>query len=398
MYDLNKIKNILGNADPKKITSHRKYYPPEIMKIKEDLSIGDDISSTDILGSYSFKLLNYYADIDMFQTVRKMNKKSIKKAFQNIIKKILGNNKYFFSDCKLGIDETMRIIDETSYVKNGKIYGYDYDKSLQKLESIYSKKWIDKDDYDMAKKLLKKKPTAAELNMINKKLRFHILRWNPKHILQGYLLLPNGKKYDFMKAITENSLFKLDTIILINDVFREVTIIYDIRDKKGYRINSHNLNFIDTLKDDINTQMVSGEYFKALKRKFSLNVYEYDFQKKRSEERKNKIIYLFNVINGDLGKLKLANEILLVINDLISNHEKLNVKKISGTINFIIDMLSRIVDIDGVPKIGKNSIIKELTDILSMGYKPNITNKLSDLYDKLQNILNNESKKYLSNK
>ena len=122
-------------------------------------------------------------------------------------------------------------------------------------------------------------------------LRFNILRWKPNEILRGVKTLRNGEKYTLKEALGDKTLFKLDVIAYIDEKYTEFSIIYDVR------LNNHRLNYtpIDTkktLKNDIVLYKKTENYFKLLKRVFSLYNYEIKYDKK---DKKNEIIKVLQI-------------------------------------------------------------------------------------------------------
>ena len=115
-----------------------------------------------------------------------------------MIRKLLNNDSIYIGDIKCGAYEPFRIIDEMAFIKNGKVYRYNYESSKSKLDNLYKSKILNKSEYEEANKILVKKPNEEQLSNIKKLLRFHILRWKPQDVINGYIRLRNGEKWEYV--------------------------------------------------------------------------------------------------------------------------------------------------------------------------------------------------------
>ena len=79
--------------------------------------------------------------------------------------------------------------------------------------------------------------------------KFHILRWTPDEILQGYKTLHN-KKISMVEALQTPALFKLDVIGFTRNKFMEFSIIYDVRNRHNERVNNYMVNVKESLEND----------------------------------------------------------------------------------------------------------------------------------------------------
>lgn len=374
----------------KSIIQKKDFYSPEIDRFRELLSLSRRVNNElpKIMGSFNTKSIStYYGDIDLFQIVN-INKKKhmIKKViskFQDIIFLVRRKPNLIFTDCKLGIDENLRIIDETSYIKDGKVYGYDYEKSMKKINVLTN------EEQEIAKKYLKPNPNEMELDLINKNLRFHILRWNILEILKGHKILRNGKKKTIEDGLKDNGIFKLDIIAPVNNILTEITIIYEIR-MNNRRISFKKFDVEKEIQDDIRKYSLKGQYFKVLKRKFSLAKMKNDV---------NSIFILQRILNSsDLSKLYKCSQILEVLNILIENTLIYTIPKINGSINYLISILSEIYEFPKLSKKLKEYIFK-LKKFLKSGFLDvNFNNFLVDFQEYLDVNLNALAFKFLNSR
>ena len=367
--------------------SKKKYFNPDIQTVLNLIGLNNKV---EVLGSFGLRSQLYFSDIDCYEVV-KLPLKSVEKKFKDIIKNLLEDNTFYIGDIKLGYNEDLRIIDEKSYIHNKKIYHYNYEESKKKLKEI--KQFLTFEEYNKANKLLVKNPTEKQLNEIKKELRFHIVRWKPFEIQKGFKILRDNKKYTLLEAFKSGSLFKLDIVKYLNNNFLDFSIIYDLRDEKGLKINKISFNVVETLQNDIKTYTIKKQYFKVLKRKFSLLKYEYEY--KGRKENKQKIIILSKILNGNLGKIYQVISNIDNIIYLIDNFKHLDKNRIRENIKIIIDRLSFIYDKQYLKK--ENEIVGDLLLILKDKSIGNINELLIYIYERLENILNKEAFKIFVN-
>lgn len=356
--------------------------------------ISFNYKNTAILGSYAIKSQLYTSDVDCFEVV-KMKATKIASTFQRNIRKMLNNDDIYIGDIKLGEFEPFRIIDENAYFHNSKLYRYDYKTSRLKLDTLFKNGYITIGEYNKAKSILKEKPNMEELNNIKKELRFHILRWRPQDIINGYLKLRNGKKYKLVEAIKDPSLFKLDIILYDGYKFIDISIIYDIRDKDNIKKKLKSYNTLQTLRNDISTFFTQKKYFKVLKRYYSLFKYNYNYVKTSKKQNKKNLMYvviLTKILNSQLGQLYQVKSMIDVLVFLFSNFKNISRERVFNNINLIIDKLSNIYNKNYV-KIEKD-IISDLLLILN-NKSINEGKLLTKIYDKFDNLINEMSKKYV---
>ena len=178
-----------------------------------------------------------------------------------------------------------------------------------------------------------------------------------------------------------------------NSNFLEFSIIYDFRDTKGQKLNNVAYNTKDTLKKDIKKYMAEGQYFKVLKRKFSLLRCEYVYENKKNN--KAKLIVLSKILNSNLGNLYQVKAIIDNLLFLIENFNNLNKDRINKSIDDIIDKLSFVSLKKFVKK--ENDVIDELKLILKGKSVGNTSKNLENIYNTVENIINTEAKKYIKN-
>lgn len=187
-------------------------------------------------------------------------------------------------------------------------------------------------DYDffvMIKHKWSKKEIYSEFNLILRKILENI----NCYFIEFKLQYINGKKYkwfyddifkyeEFNKLFNDNVDFcKIDIVYYSENRFIESSCIYKFGDNR-LSVNE----YISMLNDDIKTLKTENNYFKILKRLFSI----YKIKKDN-----NKLILLTNFFNSEYGKkYKDINNINAI--ELLSNHynnDSLTKKRIELNLN-----------------------------------------------------------------
>lgn len=365
------------------ITRKKEEYGEDINRIISLLSFNPD--NVFIAGSFGIRSMKYASDIDMIEPVSFTTSIApIISKFKKKITEINNAKNIYLGDVKIGEVPEWEVIDETAYIENGKIYGYDADKAREKVNKLKSDGVITNEEYSQYMKLLKKKPTVEELQQIKKIIRPHILRWKAKEIKKGEKTY-RGRTFKLKDAFTMG-LVKVDIITFLNNGrITEASIIYDMR-KKGIRINKFTINPTRSFMNDIQYYKSVGDYFKVLKRMFSLYSY------KREE---NKIKKLYEILNSDLGILnQIINDIDIVFS-LLENHSSISKEKMFITISEFINRLNSIYTLNDYLKREKD-IFKHIKEAINFEDKDDIIKHLKPVREQLYDILNKHSLKFLN--
>lgn len=312
------VSRLRGDGKVRDILKTKKYplnYSNEVEKTIDAMSLGGKV---EILGSMRFKSQLYTSDYDCFEVVKVNSLDQLKNRFQKVIKKLKSMKNTYIGDIKLGSIDEWKIIDESAYIDNsGKIRGYNVKESREKLDKLKEENIINNKEYEDAKKLLIEKPNYEELKMIIKNLRFNVVRWKPKEVLQGFKNV-RGQKITLEEAFKSKSLFKLDVISLMDETYTELTMIYDIR-LKGKRLNYFGVNTKQTLLNDIHLYNHIGNWFKLLKRLFSYYNYILKYEKGDKKKYYDKLEKVINILNSDVGILYTITQDIEVILFLLDN-------------------------------------------------------------------------------
>lgn len=209
------------------------------------------------------------------------------------------------------------------------------------------------------------------------------IRWNKETIKRGYQII-NNEKFTFQDCLMMKSTIKLDVIYLLNGSFIECSDNYYI--KIGNKTNFHPIDresIIESINNDRKDQISEQNYYKALKREFSilsiLNI---------NKQKQQQLLNYFNSSIGILNKSKADLEILLLL--LVDQHFRtVKISDIKNNLQIIKQASSYNIHIN---------ISKSIDNICNLKERYQIVNHINDLIIKLKKYINNDAKSKFFNK
>lgn len=162
------------------------------------------------------------------------------------------------------------------------------------------------------------------------------LRWNKEDMKNGYKILGNGEKKFFRDCLMDKVRMKLDMIYLLDGEYVELSEIYrlQINGRKNY----DDANIVAELKKEVEKYKKEGNYYKVLKREFSLL--------KHQGKNKNRQIQLINLFNSNAGLLNnLINQLKIIQNVCIQTFRKPKLDDVRGNLQSIKFKLSSVYEI-----------------------------------------------------
>jgi len=326
-----------------------------------------------LVGSMSLSNQLYASDFDLIEDIPiKDDINKYVKKFQSIIKHFLKQSNAFIGDIKSGEVLDFKILNDDIYIKNKKVYNYNPSELIQKVKYLYDNNIIDSKDFKESLRLLKPNINVDDYYLMKDFFKFHIIRWKPEDILNGYKILQNNEKI-YLKDAFNIGITKLDLIYYLNNRFIEFSIIYNFSSKDS-------IDEIKTsLKYDILKYMIAGNYYKMAKRIFALT---------EDIELQN---ILTNLFNSDLGRLYLLNSDVKTLIYLFENLDQLPYNRIKKEIK---DFRKRITNIK-IPLSLNNNKLNNIIDYLkNIEQNPNI-NDLLKINEYLDVLLSENTKNYL---
>jgi hypothetical protein len=336
-----------------------------------------------IYGSASLKVSSP-SDYDCYQKIKSNNKRGIL-AFVDGFKKIISNlekqNDVYIADIKCGSFENLKIIDNDLTEDD---YNDILPSMINKTKQLYKSKKIDIQEYKYYLSLLKPNLKNFDIAIIKKEIRPNIARWTPEDIKRGYLI-KNGEKLTLAEGINQKELTKIDIIIFHVNRYTEISMVYlySLNNKiinQGYNEEDREL----LLQQTIPPLIFKDNYFKVSKRVFAIERY-----RKNSNLRVLEI--LIRLFNSDIGRLYQIVSDIDVLLYMFENYDKLNLPKISYTLNQIRFRTSNFINKDFERHENK---LLDLLGKFENDPKKHI-NEMSNFRDEIFNIMNGQTKKYL---
>lgn len=256
-------------------------YSKCLQKAIKSISLGD----AEVLGSSADHQIMYSADYDVLEYVP--FRKSSVKQFQNLVTKL----KAVITDIKVGEVSEWNLLTKKTYNQG---------TELAHLRSLWQNNIITHEEFMEGEKLLKPHLTPAERVSARKELKFGTLYWTVKEVEEGHKTLRNKKVIYLEEAMKSPGVTKVDILTWCEDKYIEISNIF-VWTRKGGKPYMRIPYLIGSLKEDIAYYIHQGNYFKALKRMYSI-------AKNKREQHLMKVIQ--DVLNSPLG------HIYIVVSDL----------------------------------------------------------------------------------
>jgi hypothetical protein len=344
-------------------------YTAEAIAVLKAMSISN-LSNFVLVGSASLRSQQYAGDFDGMDS---SSDNGIVEKLKDIVRNVKGLKDCYISETKIGEAPEWNVFRRTARLEGNKIVDFNMAESKGVVDKLKAANIINPKEASDANDLLDKATTPIGFINAKKEIRFHILRWMPIDILNGFLEYRHHR-FDLNEAIHSGGLIKFDVISNQADRFTEFSVIYNIY--KGKKLITQNASsIIESLKEDIVFYEPKNP-FKALKRFFALA---------KAHKEHSKADELVHLLNSDLGRL------YQIIGDLSTLQRLLEMKKGSEADirQQIDDMRSRLGNIYEMKDFLKqeHSIIGSIIAITKSPVST-MVGKLDKLIDALKVILN----------
>lgn len=364
-------------------------YPSDAVSIISSMSFGKDVM---LIGSASIRSQLYAGDYDAHEAVRlkyatdKEALHHLRVKFQSIIETLGGKSlkapskqrtfdadNLFIGDIKAGLKEEWRVIPED-------FKAYSPTESLKKLKSLRDDGIITASEYTESKSAIKTDSRLDWLKALSA-IKFNIVRWTPDQVKENHNTLRDGSVMTLEEAFNCPTIAKLDVIGLVgNNRFTEFSNVYEFFNN-GKALNPSKEDIRRSIKDNILILESDGNYFKVLKRLFTLAKLDNDIPA---------IARLIPILNSDLGRLyHIIGDITTLI-EILDSDKKTPMERVRFEIDQFIARLSNIYQMKDYLKI-ESSIIKEINHTLTLP-KERLPLALEALRSKLDSILQKEAK------
>ena len=358
-------------------------YPDDAVSILKSMSFDTGLK---LLGSMSLRSSRYAGDFDGFEIVDKKGKvdqvvKDLRVKLQQNIKELQRLMSVFIADIKSGCVDKWRVIPRDAKIVKGKIVGWDYKYSINKLKELKSKQIISDAEFKKSSATLKSTPSIDDFFAARDANKYHILRWKPKDVLANSLTLRDGSKVTLEQTFQQPAISKMDVIALVQGSrFTDFSVIYEFK-CNGKTLNPDPIDIQTSLAADILYYSGKGKYFKAIKRTFALAKFQDDLPL---------IEKLTPVLNSDLGLLyTVSGDIGTLLNLL--EYPNVEMTEVKFEIDQFIGRLSNIYTMTGFLK-DEPKIVEEIKRILGLP-KDTMKAALEKLEENLDGFLQDGAKK-----
>jgi len=346
-------------------------FATDITKIAEVLTLKHG-NKPFLYGSGSYKI-DYPSDYDLAQEIP-VNK-FILSDLQEVIKNLLKINGIYIGDIKSGEIPDFKVVEDDISENN---YESRRPIMITKLEQLFKKKAITKEEYDSSIEILQPNLKEMDIYVLKHDVRFEVIRWKAKDILNGFVVY-RGKKIDFNKYLLGDSMTKIDVIAWLNGIrYNEITMVYAFS-KNGIMINKKFGNIELALIDQIPYLLYKGMYMKICKRINSIE---------RAGNNPNKLLLrrLYSLFTSDLGLLNQVISDIGALEFLIESVESISKERFEEEID---QMKTRLGNMTNLKYIKREDVIVKMLNELE---KDVMNMKLYDELDEyLRDILQTET-------
>jgi hypothetical protein len=359
-------------------------FPDDVVNILNTLSFEPD--NLVVAGSAGQRSALYAGDFDGFEIVE-LDKESpkdavrtLKRGFQRIVDRVYRRKNLFISDIKCGAKPEWMVLNPKSYTDGVEVFGYNYKESKERFDSLPGLTPSEKRE---GERLLLPNPSPIEYLRAKDFFKFATVRWTAAEVLRGHKTLRDGSVFT-LEAGLVSGMTKLDVVGLVEGTrYTDFSVIYEFQNK-GVVLNPLSSNPIRDLAEDVFYYKTEGQFFKALKRKFSV----LNLKGKTAEAEK-----LIPVFNSDLGRLyRIVNDIGSLL-FLLENKESVPLRSVKFEIDQFIGRLSNVYTLNDYLK--KEPRILDLVRKAVRSPRQQLIPELTKLMDELSDLLNAEAKKYI---
>ena len=349
-------------------------YSVDVLKVINALSIGKELT---IVGSSAIRSQLYAGDYDIME---KVEAKGFEEKLKGVIKALRAIPECYLGDIKIGEVPEWNVFLPSARYEDGKVLDFNVTQSKAKVAELLKQNVISGKEAKEAGMLLDDVSDPISFLTARKEIRFHILRWRPIDVLNGFLDFRHHK-FTLEQAVHSGGLIKIDAICNIKDRFTEFSVIYNVYDGKKL-ITKRPTNIVSSLREDV-IFYSETDPFKSLKRFFALAKYE------RAEKAAE---ILVPILNSDLGRLyQIINDMKVLDSVLLSKPSAHAENSVRSQIDEVKARMGNIYKLKDFLS-NEHAIIGEIEALLKSP-KSVIERKLVHIIDKLQVILDRDTRK-----
>ena len=266
-------------------------YPADAVAILDGMSLDGKGKNVELVGSQALRSQIYAGDYDA-NDFASGTLDHLASLFSEMVRRLSKMDGVFVGDIKAGVVSEWDVMGKAR-VHNGVVMNYNADTSRSKVLQLRKAGVITPTEEKEYLAVLKSSPTPTELVIAKNTIKPHIVRWTVKEAIDGKRTLQNGSVYTLQDAFASRGSVKVDVVGWIqNNRYTDFAMIYFLS-SNGKKLYTP-IQFEDEIKESILYYTHEGNYFKVLKREFSLAKFKHE--NKKMEE-------LSEVLNHDLGRI-----------------------------------------------------------------------------------------------
>ena len=265
-------------------------YPADAVAILDGMSLDGKGKNVELVGSQALRSQIYAGDYDA-NDFASGSLDHLASLFREMVRRI-SKMDVFVGDIKAGVVAEWDVLGNAR-VHNGAVMNYNADTSRSKVLQLRKAGIITPTEEREYLAVLKSSPTPTELVIAKNTIKPHVVRWTMKEAIEGKKTLQNGSVYTLQDAFASRGSVKVDVVGWIqNNRYTDFAMLYFLS-SNGKKLYTP-VQFEDEIKESILYYTHEGNYFKVLKREFSLAKFKHET--KKMEE-------LSEVLNHDLGRI-----------------------------------------------------------------------------------------------
>jgi hypothetical protein len=265
-------------------------YPADAVAILDSMSLDGKGKNVELVGSQALRSQIYAGDYDA-NDFASGTLDHLASLFSEMVRR-LSKMDVFVGDIKAGVIPEWDVLGDAR-VHNGVVAHYNADTSRSKVLQLRKANIITPTEEKEYLAVLKSSPTPVDLVIAKNTIKPHVVRWTMKEAIEGKKTLQNGSVYKLQDAFASRGSVKVDVVGWIqNNRYTDFAMIYFLT-SNGKKLYTP-VQFEDEIKESILYYKDKGNYFKVLKREFSLA--KFKGETKKMEE-------LSEVLNQDLGRI-----------------------------------------------------------------------------------------------
>jgi len=152
-------------------------------------------------------------------------------------------------------------------------------------------------------------------------------------VLHGSVVLRDGRRFTLQDAF-QNGRTKIDVVALVGSRFTDFSCIYLFEGKEGV----YNPMGPDTIKEDLLSYALSGNFFKVAKRMFSIAA---------RLRRKGDLLKLNELLNSDLGLLYSILSDINTLLFLLEEEKNVPMQKIRNELDSFRSRIANVYSVEG---------------------------------------------------